>query len=128
MILLVDADSPTPPFEQIRSQVTAMVTSGVLQEGSRLPTIRQLSSDLGLAGGTIARAYRELEAEGVIETRGRRGTFVASVRRDRDDRNGLLDDAARSLALRAVQLGADRKATRDALERAFAAVEGGGGA
>ena len=74
MIVSVDLDSPLPPYEQIRAQITTMAASGVLPPGSRLPAIRQLAADLGLATGTVARAYRELEAAGVIITRGRHGT------------------------------------------------------
>ena len=67
-----------PPFEQLRRQVAAAAAAGTLAPGHRLPTVRQLAADLGLAANTVARAYRELEADGVIETHGRRGTFVAS--------------------------------------------------
>ena len=50
---------------------------GALATGDRLPAIRQLANDLGLAGGTVARAYRELEADGVVTTHGRHGTVIA---------------------------------------------------
>lgn len=79
MILRVDQDSAVPPYEQIRGQVATMVQTGVLVDGSRLPAIRQLAKDLGLATGTVARAYRELEADGVVETRGRHGTAVVEA-------------------------------------------------
>ena len=52
--------------------------SGDLPAGTRLPTVRALAADLGLAANTVARAYRELESDGVVVTEGRRGTFVAS--------------------------------------------------
>jgi DNA-binding transcriptional regulator YhcF (GntR family) len=77
VILSVDIGSALPPFEQIRAQITAMAASGVLPPGTRLPAIRQLAADLGLAPGTVSRAYRELEAAGVITARGRHGTFIA---------------------------------------------------
>jgi DNA-binding transcriptional regulator YhcF (GntR family) len=76
MILRVRTDSPVPPYEQLRAQIATMVASGVLAPGARLPTIRQLASDLGLAGGTVTRAYRELERDGVITGRGRHGAYV----------------------------------------------------
>jgi DNA-binding transcriptional regulator YhcF (GntR family) len=66
----------TPPYEQIRSQVAGLVARGGLQPGDRLPTVRRLAEELGLATNTVARAYRELEQGGVIETRGRAGSFV----------------------------------------------------
>lgn len=75
----VDADSPVPPYEQIRHQIAAMVRSQALPPARRLPTIRQLAADLGIAPGTVARAYRELESEGLVVSRGRRGTHVAET-------------------------------------------------
>jgi len=78
MDLSVDPTSPVPPFEQLRSQLAGQVADGRLPAGSKLATVRQLAADLGLAPGTVARAYRELEADGVIVTHGRRGTFVSS--------------------------------------------------
>ncbi|MFF2244844.1 GntR family transcriptional regulator [Arthrobacter sp. NPDC058130] len=75
--LSVDLRSPVPPFEQIRSQVASLIAAGTLAPGSRLPTVRSLAADLGLAAGTVARAYKELELAGLVETRRRNGTVVA---------------------------------------------------
>jgi DNA-binding transcriptional regulator YhcF (GntR family) len=76
--LAIDLSLPEPPFEQLRSQVAAQAASGVLPAGTRLPTVRALAADLDLAVNTVARAYRELEADGVVVTEGRRGTYVAA--------------------------------------------------
>jgi DNA-binding transcriptional regulator YhcF (GntR family) len=123
VILRVEPGSPLPPYEQIRSQIATMAATGVLEAGTRLPPIRQLASDLGLAGGTVARAYRELEQEGVIVTRGRHGTFVQRERpTPRVD--GELEAAAQAFAVRAVQLGADRARALDTVRRAFESVAG----
>ncbi len=107
MILRVDTESPVPPYEQIRAQVATMVTTGVLRSGIRLPAIRQLAADLGLAAGTVARAYRELEQAGVIATRGRHGTFVLPTRSSTPApaSAGQLDRVARAFAIEATQLG-----------------------
>lgn len=75
--IVISPTSPVPPFEQLRIQLLDAVSAGTLVPGTRLPTVRRLAEDLGLAAGTVARAYRELEASGVIETRGRNGTFVS---------------------------------------------------
>jgi DNA-binding transcriptional regulator YhcF (GntR family) len=75
-VITVDPAGSTPPYEQIRSQVADDVERGELQPGDRLPTVRRLAEDLGVAANTVARAYRELEQAGVIETRGRGGSFV----------------------------------------------------
>lgn len=76
-MIVIDPTSHVPPFEQLRAQFVDAVAAGELIAGARLPTVRRLAEDLGLAPGTVARAYRELEASGFIETRGRNGTFVA---------------------------------------------------
>jgi DNA-binding transcriptional regulator YhcF (GntR family) len=77
-LLRIDPASVIPPYEQLRTRVVAMTVSGQLEPGQKLPTVRQLAADLGLAPNTVARAYRELEADGIISTQGRRGTFVSS--------------------------------------------------
>ena len=76
--LRVDPADAVPPFEQLRAQLARQAADGSLPAGTRLPTVRALADDLGLAAGTVARAYKELEADGVLETQGRRGTFVRS--------------------------------------------------
>ena len=73
----VDLRSATPPYEQIRSQISSLIATGALPVGSRLPTVRSLATDLGIAAGTVGRAYKELEAAGLIESRRRNGTVVA---------------------------------------------------
>jgi GntR family transcriptional regulator len=102
--LEVDLAAGVPPFEQIRSQVLAYVAAGRLRAGDQLPTIRALASDLGVAAGTVARAYRELEASGVVVTRRRTGTVVAAGRVAPDD---AVAAAARALVrtARAAGLG-----------------------
>jgi DNA-binding transcriptional regulator YhcF (GntR family) len=74
-----DLSLPEPPFEQLRAQIAARAASGQLEAGSKLPTVRALAAELHLAVNTVARVYRELEADGVVVTEGRRGTFVAST-------------------------------------------------
>lgn len=78
-MITVDAQSAVPPFEQVRAQLAAEISSGVLAAGTRLPTVRRLAEDLGLAVNTVARSYRELEASGLVETRGRGGTVVTAA-------------------------------------------------
>lgn len=76
-MLVIDHSSAVPPFEQVRAGLAEAVATRQLGAGDRLPTVRKLAIELGLASNTVARAYRELEQAGVIETRGRNGTFVA---------------------------------------------------
>jgi len=75
-MITVDPASALPPFEQIRSQLADAIRAGGLEEGRRLPSIRQLAGDLRVAAGTVARAYALLEEEGLVETSRARGTRV----------------------------------------------------
>lgn len=75
--LRIDPGDPAPPYEQVLRQVLEHVAAGRLAEGARMPPVRQLAGDLGIAAGTVARAYRELEGRGVIRTRRGGGTTVA---------------------------------------------------
>lgn len=115
-MIVVDPASPVPPFEQLRAQVVDAVATGELAPGARLPTVRRLADDLGLAPGTVARAYRELESAGLIETRGRHGTFVAS----RTD--PALRQAQRAAEAFAAQIGALRIDADQALALVVAAL------
>ncbi len=72
----VDLEAATAPYDQIRSQIASLINLGELVAGSKLPTVRALATDLGVAAGTVARAYKELEAEGLISSRRRAGTIV----------------------------------------------------
>jgi DNA-binding transcriptional regulator YhcF (GntR family) len=101
-VITVDGASPVPPFEQVRTQLAAQIADGVLVAGTRLPTVRQLADDLGLAVNTVARSYRELEAAGLVETRGRGGTVVTA---GGDHARERLLDAAQGYAALARELG-----------------------
>jgi DNA-binding transcriptional regulator YhcF (GntR family) len=119
VILEIDPRSPVPPYEQVRQSVTALVLGGRLGRGDRLPSIRQLANDLGIAGGTVARAYRELESDGVVTTHGRHGTVVQGPPRRAAPPADLLD-AAHSYARRAARSGASLEEAITALRVAFA--------
>jgi GntR family transcriptional regulator len=123
VIIRVDPADPTPVYEQIRAQITTMAAIGTLPEGTRLPTIRQLASDLGLAKGTIAKAYEELDRDGVIVTRGRSGSFIEAPGAGGDRLvESRLRNAAESFAVVAVQVGADRDTAVAAVDEAWAAI------
>lgn len=102
MMLSIDLNSAVPLFEQLRLQLRDLVSSGELAPGTRLPTVRRLAEDLSLAPNTVARAYRELETSGVIETRGRHGSFVSS---HGDPTQRQAQEAAAAYAERIGELG-----------------------
>lgn len=62
-MLTVDPDLPTPPFEQLKRQIIDQRDSGRFPAEHRLPPVRRLADQLGVSPTTVARAYRELEAE-----------------------------------------------------------------
>jgi GntR family transcriptional regulator len=119
VILELDSRSPVPPYEQLRQQITALVLGGSLAPGDRLPAIRQLANDLGIAGGTVARAYRELESDGVVVTRGRHGTVIEGPPRAAGPPADLIE-AARSYASQASRTGASLEDALTAVRIAFA--------
>ena len=105
-LIVVDTSTAEPPYEQVRRQIAAHVASGELAAGQKLPTVRQLATDLGLSNNTVARAYRELEAGGVIATHGRKGTFVSSTLLDQaTSTRSDAQDAAAQYAVLARKLG-----------------------
>ncbi|WP_433208204.1 GntR family transcriptional regulator [Nocardia sp. CA-107356] len=115
--IAVTHDSPIPPYEQLRLGVIAQVRSGELAAGTKIPTVRALAAQLGIAPNTVARAYRELEADGVVETRGRQGSFIAS---SGDPTKDLAGRAATDYVATIRRLGLDDEAAlhyvRSALE------------
>ncbi len=102
--IIVDDTSGVAPFEQVRDQFADLIATGALAEGDRLPTVRGLAGELQLAAGTVARAYKELEAQGLVTTRSRAGTVVAPHTQSVDIG---LRRSARELAQRAVDAGLD---------------------
>lgn len=102
------------PYEQLRTQIADAARAGRLPVGYKLPTVRGLAEELGLAANTVAKAYRALEGDGVIETRGRNGTFVAAAG---DSAAREAAAAAQAYAERARRLGLSyEEATAAALD------------
>lgn len=115
--IAVEPDSGVAPWRQVRDQIAARVGSGELPVGAKLPTIRQLARDLGLAAGTVARAYRELEAAGVLQTNRRQGTVVAQ--------RVVPDEAAEQLRIAATAYVTAARTLGYGEEAAVAAVRAG---
>lgn len=96
--LVIDQDSAQAPFAQLVTQVVEAIADGRVAAGTRLPSVRALAGELELATNTVAKAYRTLEAEGHVETRGRNGTVVLGA------------DSPDAVALRTADLVAVAKA------------------
>jgi GntR family transcriptional regulator len=101
MKIRIDLQSSVPQYEQIRAQLAGEIAGGGLKDGDRLPTVRTLAADLGIAPGTVAHAYRELEAAHLATSRRRHGTVVTAPGRDQ-----TFDNVTR-LAERLVQAARD---------------------
>lgn len=111
----VDPHGSKPLFDQLRRQIIDAVRDGTLAAGTRLPTVRELAGQLGLAVNTVARAYRELESAGIVETRGRFGSFVARV----DPADAAMATAAHTYVSTAQALGIGKAEALRYVESAF---------
>ena len=117
----LDPASSLAPYEQLRVQIASRAATGDLEAGTRLPPVRTLAGQLGVAPGTVARAYKELEADGVVVTEGRRGTSIAAA-----DAPADVVEAATEYAATARRLGLTVAEATRVLERAWAAGAVGG--
>ena len=117
--IVVDPQAAEPPFEQVRAQVAGLIGSGSLLPGDRLPTVRALAADLGLAVNTVARAYKELEAAGLVQTRRRAGTTVASGHHQADV---AVSSFATKFAVLAREAGMDDAAAIDLVRNALRSI------
>jgi DNA-binding transcriptional regulator YhcF (GntR family) len=111
----VDQHAGRPLFDQLRTQIIDGIRDGKIPSGSRLPTVRELAGQMSLAVNTVARAYRELESAGILETRGRFGTFVARM----DPADAAMATAAHTFVSTARALGIDKAAAMKYVEAAF---------
>ncbi len=125
LVVLSDT-SPKPFFQQIVDQIKEAIAEGRLIPGDRLPSVRRLADSLDLAPGTVARAYKQLEEERVVETDGARGTAVAPpLASDKNPEAERLDALAallRPTAVTAYHMGSSDAELRKALEMAIQGV------
>ena len=118
MRITLDRSSSQPLAEQLSTAIAERIRRGSIAPGTRLPTVRTLAEDLGLAPNTVAKAYRSLEHQGLIVGRGRRGTFVTDRLPKRlTGREHRLGEAADVFVRRGQQLGFGADDIRRALSR-----------
>jgi DNA-binding transcriptional regulator YhcF (GntR family) len=126
VIIRLDAHSAVPPYAQLHEQIGTMIRSGVLEEGARLPAIRHLANDLGVAVNTVGRAYRELELDGLVAPQGRHGTVVRSPGTpSAPERRAGVASAAEAFAIEARHRGASLDQALAAVRAAFGHLEQG---
>jgi DNA-binding transcriptional regulator YhcF (GntR family) len=114
--------SARPPYEQIREQLADLISVGRLRTGDKLPPVRQLASDRGLANNTVVRAYRELEAAGLVRSRRGSGTQVIAPAAAADAK-AKLQEHANTYAASARQLNATDEETLAAIRHALASLD-----
>ena len=123
MNIFLDYHSRTPIYEQIKEQIVLDITRGVLKKDDQLPSLRQLSAQLGLNINTVKRALSELEAQGVIYTIAGKGVFVSG---DEKSQNIYLQqslEALRASLVNAKAMGADQKQIEGLINEIFKGVE-----
>jgi GntR family transcriptional regulator len=100
MAFRLDSSSGVPFYRQIIDQVLLAVADGRLRAGTQLPTVRQLAVDLSVNLNTVAKAYREMEIRGIVQTQQGTGTFIAarSAAKSRERRKALQDLIDRVIA------------------------------
>jgi DNA-binding transcriptional regulator YhcF (GntR family) len=118
----LDDSSDLTIYEQIVAQVQEGIATGRLRPGERMPTVRELADQLGIAPGTVARAYAQLERQNIVVTQGARGTRVAehaSPSVSAGERPELLAGMLRPVTVAAFHLGATSGELRSALDEAM---------
>lgn len=104
----IDPKSAIPVYRQLKKQIQRHIVSGGLAEGDRLPSIRQMASELRINPNTVARSYRELENEGLVVSRKGSGVFVSTGDMDlQKNRMQLFNELADEFLTRAAGLGLD---------------------
>lgn len=119
MFISIDASSDVPIFRQIVQQIKTAVAMGRLQPEDPLPSVRQLAVDLAVNPNTVARAYLDLEIEGVIYKRQGAGTFVSTqgLKVSKNERRRVLSELMEKALVEGVNLGLDEEELRESFER-----------
>src|SRR5216117_3176339 len=119
MLLRPNPSSGVPIYLQLMEQVKHAIETGALRPGEQLPGIRPLAEELVINPNTVAKAYRELEHEGIVELRHGAGAFVASTAGTRKQTDKLR--AAQGIVAEAVGQLRRRGVTEDEIRRLFQA-------
>lgn len=117
-MIVIDHNSRTPIYEQIKVQFLSLITSGALSPGDKLPSLRTLAADLSLNFNTIKKVFAQLEADGVIVTVQGKGCFVADTARD----NRAVLDKAEAALKEAVAVACASGVSRETAERILAEI------
>lgn len=120
-MLEIDLSSPEPIYEQIISQLGLAILKGDLQEGDKLPPIRQLASDLEINPNTVAKAYQILEESKVVVGRGRSGSIIQANSKDFLEQwlKDIAKEELKNVWSKVLSLGPDKKTARKIWEQSL---------
>lgn len=120
-MIQLDERSSKPLYEQIIEQFKLLVMRESLRPGDAIPSVRRLAAELGITPSTVAKAYQELESQGVIETVRAKGTFIAQeVEIRMDDKKVLsLRNSLKSIALELKMMGYTREQAMELMAEAY---------
>ncbi len=123
MNIFLDYHSRTPIYEQIKEQIVLDISRGILKKDDQLPSLRQLSAQLGININTVKRALSELEAQGVIYSVAGKGIFISG---NAESQNIYLEqslDAVKLAIINAKQMGASEEKISAMVKELFKGVE-----
>jgi len=126
VLFSIDIKSSKTVYQQIVDSVKRDVARGALAAGDRLPTIRELAAQLRVSRNTAARAYRELEQEGIIYTRSGGGSYIADTSSDLQHREKvkILEEMAQDLVVQAFHLDIDVEKVKGILDKQIKTIQG----
>lgn len=110
MLLRIREDSDSPIYQQIIDQIKTQVADGTLVKGDKLPSVRELSHDLGINVNTVYKAYKDLETQGIVRMRVGSGVTITAQRQEKlrdDDRERMVREMVDRLRVEAYHLGFD---------------------
>jgi len=122
-LIALNYRDPKPIYEQIKDQLRRLILTGALAEREKLPSVRELATQLAINPNTIQRAYRDLESEGTIYSLPGKGSFVAPKQRAAEDRRQKLLTDLEKLLEELKLTETDPNVVRGYVERTFGAKE-----
>ncbi|ATO49996.1 MULTISPECIES: GntR family transcriptional regulator [Brevibacillus] len=125
-MILINERSPSPIYEQIIQQIKELILKGILQEGEKLPSVRELSGMIVVNPNTVSKAYQELERQGIIETLRGKGTFVAKqqVPRMEIERLDKFQESLKQIVIEASYLGISTQQVQEWVEKYMLELRG----
>ncbi|NQV34764.1 MAG: GntR family transcriptional regulator [Phycisphaeraceae bacterium] len=124
MFIRIETSSSTPIYRQISDQIRYQIASGALQQGAKLPSVRELAVNLAVNQNTVLKVYNELSREKILKIERGDGTYVSSGEPDMtaEQRKGVVADLLRSAVVQAVQLGVSSDEVKDLVQAEYGAV------